>query len=45
MPLFTNTGFKSGSINECPQSLPVTQNLYVWLVLKKMFGVEFEYFV
>jgi len=36
---------KSRSINEYPQSLPVTLYLYVWLDLKQLFYfvVEFEY--
>ena len=35
MYLFINVGFKAGSFNECPQSLPVTLYLYIWLEFKK----------
>ena len=43
MWLFTNMGLNS--INEYPQSLPVTVSLYVWLALKQLiyFVVEIEY--
>jgi len=38
--------FKSGSINKCSQSTPVTLYLYIWLKLSELFYFvgEFKYF-